>query len=100
MVEELETEANEKQISQNVLIKQILEKYLQWDRFSNKIGMIPVPKDLLIKLGQDMADKDITKIVDAIVPVISESVLFMKGNYDLKRCIEALEDYMKASGLK
>ena len=100
MVEELETEANEKQISQNVLIKQIVEKYLQWDRFSNKIGMIPVPKDLLIKLGQDMEDKDIIKIVDAIVPVISEAVLFMKGNYDLKRCIEALEDYMKASGMK
>ena len=100
MVEELETEANEKQISQNVLIKQIVEKYLQWDRFSNKIGMIPVPKDLLNTLGQDMDDKDINKIVDAIVPVISEAVLFMKGNYDLKRCIEALEDYMKASGMK
>ncbi|MEE8181566.1 MAG: hypothetical protein V3T67_06985, partial [Nitrosopumilaceae archaeon] len=58
MVDELETEANEKQISQNVLVKQILEKYLQWDRFSAKIGMIPVPKDLLNTLGQDMVDKD------------------------------------------
>jgi hypothetical protein len=100
MVEELETEADEKQISQNVLVKQIVEKYLQWDRFASKIGMIPVPKNLLMTLGDDMKDMDINKIVDAIVPVISESVLFMKGNYDLKRCIEALEDYMKASGMK
>jgi hypothetical protein len=100
MVEELETEADEKQISQNVLVKQIIEKYLQWDRFASKIGMIPVPKSLLMTLGEDMQGKDITKIVDAIVPVISESVLFMKGDYDLKRAIESLEDYMKASGMK
>jgi len=100
MVEELETEANEKQISQNVLVKQIIEKYLQWDRFASKIGMIPVPKDLLMTLGKDMQGKDITKIVDAIIPVISEAVLFMKGDYDLKRAIESLEDYMKASGMK
>jgi hypothetical protein len=100
MVEELETEANEKQISQNVLVKQIIEKYLKWDRFASKIGMIPVPKNLLMTLGEDMQEKDISKIVDAIVPVISESVLFMKGDYDLKRAIESLEDYMKASGMK
>src|SRR5574340_226693 len=25
--------------------------------------------------------------------------MFMKGNYDLKRAIEALEDYMRASGM-
>ena len=100
MVEELETEADEKQISQNVLVKQILEKYLHWDRFASKIGMIPVPKSLLMTLGEDMQAKDISKIVDAIVPVISESVLFMKGDYDLKRAIESLEDYMKASGMK
>jgi hypothetical protein len=100
MVEELETEADEKQISQNVLVKQIIEKYLQWDRFASKIGMIPVPKSLLMTLGEDMQGKDITKIVDAVVPVISESVLFMKGDYDLKRAIESLEDYMKASGMK
>ena len=41
LVSELETEATQKSISQNVLVKQILEKYVQWDRFSNKIGMIP-----------------------------------------------------------
>jgi len=100
MVEDLETEADEKQISQNVLVKQIVEKYLQWDRFASKIGMILVPKSLLMTLGEDMQEKDINKIVDAIVPVISESVLFMKGDYDLKRAIESLEDYMKASGMK
>ncbi len=25
--------------------------------------------------------------------------MFIKGGYDLKRCVEALEDYMRASGM-
>ncbi|MFB5645725.1 MAG: hypothetical protein ACE5R3_03890, partial [Nitrosopumilaceae archaeon] len=32
--------------------------------------------------------------------VIKDAVLFMKGSFDLKRCIETLEDYMRASGMK
>ena len=46
LVEELETEANQKEISQNVLVKQILEKYTQWDKFADVMGMIPIPKDI------------------------------------------------------
>ena len=48
VVEELETEAMNKNISQNVLVKQILEKYVNWDRFGDKIGMIPVPKGIFV----------------------------------------------------
>ena len=100
VVEELESEAMEKNISQNVLVKQILERYIQWDRFGEKIGIIPVPKKILDVLGKDMQGKDIDGIVNALLPTIKDSVMFMKGNFDLKRCIETLEDYMKASGMK
>ena len=100
LVEELETEAMQKNISQNVLVKQILEKYVDWYRFSEKIGMIPVPKGILQTLGEDMDGKEIDEIINVIFPMIKETVMFMKGGYDLKRCIETLENYMKASGMK
>ena len=99
LVNELETEASQKSISQNVLVKQILEKYVEWDRFSNKIGMIPVPKEVLIALGNELDGKDIDEIINMIFPVIKDTVLFIKGGYDIKRCIETLEDYMRASGM-
>jgi len=54
IVEELETEAMQKNISQNVLVKQILEKFVGWDRFADKIGMIPIPKKILDTLGTEM----------------------------------------------
>ena len=100
IVEELETEATQKSISQNVLIKQILEKYIRWDRFADKIGIIPIPKSILEELGKEMSGADINRIITTVVPLIKESVLFMKSGYDLKRAIETLEDYMRASGMK
>jgi len=100
IVEELETEAMNKNISQNVLVKQILEKYVSWDRFGDKLGMIPIPKGILNSLGMEMSGQDINEIIKVVLPLIKDTVLFMKGKYDLKRCIETLEDYMKASGMK
>ena len=100
IVEELESEAMEKNISQNVLVKQILERHVQWDRFGDKIGIVPVPKKILDVLGKDMQGEDIEGIIAALIPTIKDSVMFMKGKYDLKRCIETFEDYMKASGMK
>ncbi|MEX1148825.1 MAG: hypothetical protein WEB01_02340 [Nitrosopumilus sp.] len=100
LVEEIETEAMNNNISHNVMAKQILEKYIQWDRFADKIGMIPVPKKILDTLGIEMSSAEINEIVNMIKPVIKDAVLFIKGKYDLKRCIETLEDYMRASGMK
>jgi len=100
IVEELETEAMNKNISQNVLVKQILEKYVNWDRFSDKMGMIPIPKKILESLGTEMDGKNINEIIGIVLPLIKDSVLFMKGKYDLKQCIETLEEYIRASGMK
>ncbi|MCE9652923.1 MAG: hypothetical protein K8Q89_07720 [Nitrosarchaeum sp.] len=100
IIQEIETEAMQRGISQNVLVRQILEKFVQWDRFGDKIGMIPVPKGILKSLGVNLEGSDINMIVEILKPVIKDNVLFMKGKYDLKRCIETLEDYMRASGMK
>lgn len=99
LVAELDTESTRKSISQNVLVKQILEKYVQWDRFSSKIGMIPVPKGILESLGDELDGRDIDGIITLMFPMIKDTVLFIKGGYDLKRCIETLEDYMRSSGM-
>ena len=99
LINELETEASQKNTSQNVLVKQILERYVEWDRFSSKIGMIPVPKSILKSLGDELDGQDIDEIITLIFPMIKDTVLFIKGGYDLKRCVETLEDYMKASGM-
>lgn len=82
------------------MVKQILEKFVSWDRYADNIGIMPVPKKILETLGQDMQREEIDRIIEVLKPVIKDNVLFMKEKYDLKRCIETLEDYMRASGMK
>ncbi|MFB5608272.1 MAG: hypothetical protein ACE5RG_09265, partial [Candidatus Nitrosomaritimum yanchengensis] len=93
LINELDSEAKQKKISQNVLVKQILERYIRWDRFSDKIGMVPVPKEILESLGEDLDGKDIDEIINVVFPMIKNNVMYIKGGYDLERCIETLEDY-------
>ena len=99
LLDDLETEAREKNISQNVLVKQILMKYLGWDRYSQRIGMVPVPQTILRNLAGDLTHQEILKIIDLLFTTIKDSVMLMKGGYDLKRTIETLEDYMRNSGM-
>jgi hypothetical protein len=99
IIEELETEAQQREISQNVLVKQILEKYVGWERFAKNIGMTPVPKEILMVLGEKMDGDVMTEIIQKMTPMIKDWVMFMKGSYDLKRVIESLEEYMRASGM-
>ena len=100
LINELDGEAKQRKISQNVLVKQILERYIQWDRYSEKIGMVPVPKEIVETLGSDLDGRDIDEIINVVFPMIKNNVMFIKGGYDLERCIETLEDYMRASGMK
>ena len=50
VVEELQRDANEGEISLNVLVNQVLKRYVEWDRYENKLGMIPIPKLMLTTL--------------------------------------------------
>ena len=82
LVEELENEAMNHNVSHNVMARQILERYIEWDRFASKIGMIPVPKKILDTLGIEMSAEEINQIINVIKPVIKDTVLFIKGKYD------------------
>jgi hypothetical protein len=100
LLENLETEARQKNISHNVLVKQILQKYVSWERFAEKIGMVPVPQKILQNLGGRLSHQENLENIYALFITIKDSVMFMKGGYDLKRTIETLEDYMRNSGME
>src|SRR5829696_2267892 len=50
VLDELQHEADQKEISLNVSVNQILKRYCQWDRYESRIGMMPVPKIMLSSL--------------------------------------------------
>ena len=54
IIEELQTEAEYRETSLNVLINQILRRYSNWERYENKMGMLPVPKIMLSSMMDEV----------------------------------------------
>jgi hypothetical protein len=116
-LDELQREADQNQISLNVLVNQALKRYSDWDRYETRIGMMPVPKAMLTSLidkAVDVAkkngikDEDIGHWRDQIIKQAAESafsimkdaVLFMKKQYNFWTILTVLQEYMKISGIK
>jgi hypothetical protein len=114
VIDELQREADQREVSLNVLVNQALKRYADWDRYESKIGIMPVPKVMLsslidkaITIAKNTGIKDIEPYRDEIVKsaaeiafgIMKDSVLFMKKQYNLWVVLSVLEEYMKVSGI-
>lgn len=114
VVEELQRDANEGEISLNVLVNQVLKRYVEWDRYENKLGMMPIPKLMLgtlideaMLLAADAKIVDLesyrAKIVNnaaqTALRVMKDSVLFMRKEYSFWTVLDVLRQYMKVAGI-
>jgi hypothetical protein len=114
VVEELQRDADQGEISLNVLVNQVLRRYVEWDRYENKLGMMPIPKLMLATLIDETmqlaADAKITdlesyraKIVNnaaqTALNVMKDSVLFMRKEYSFWTVLDVLRMYMKVAGI-
>jgi hypothetical protein len=114
-IDELQKEADQKEISLNVLVNQVLKRYSDWDRYENRIGMMPVPKVMLSSLIEKAItlaknngleniepyrEEIIKQAADIAFNLMKDSVLFMKKQYNLWVVLSVLEEYMKVSGIK
>ena len=115
ILDELQHEADQREISLNVSVNQILKRYCQWDRYESRIGMMPVPKIMLsycidkaISIARNNGIQNIESYRDEIIKqaagiafsLMKDSILFMKKNYNLWVVLSVLEEYMKVSGIK
>ena len=95
----LESDAAHRGISVNSMLNSILRRYARFDRHVQKLGMITVPKETIPALFSDDDEGRIHTLVDGVFPIFRQAVVFIKGGYDLKRCIETLEEYMQTTGM-
>ena len=114
IVNSLQEEADRREVSLNVLTNQIFRRYVEWDKYETKIGMMPVPKVLLatliekaISIAKENGLRDIDPYRDAIVKeaarmamnMMKDSVLLMKREYNIWTVLGVLQEYMKVSGI-
>lgn len=114
VVEELQKDADQGEISLNVLVNQILKRYIEWDRYEKKLNLLPIPKQILIKMidetiqvAEEAKIQDLegyrSKIAknaaEVALNIMKDSVLFMKKDYNLWTVLDVLRQYMKVAGI-
>jgi hypothetical protein len=117
VIDEMQREADQSEISLNVLVNQTLKKYTEWGRYENKIGMMPVPKlmlssliDRAIEIAKETGilndtniepyrDQVIKEAANTAYDLMKDAVLFMKKDCNLWTVLSVLQEYMKVSGI-
>ncbi len=74
----LEKEAEEKNISLNSLINNVLGRYVALDRHAKDIELISLTKRAVRKIFSQMDDKTIKEIADEVGGVVHRELVFLK----------------------
>lgn len=97
ILEQIEQEAKQNNVSENVLVRQILTNYVDWFRLSKGTGMIPITKESLQKLGEHLDITSITYIVEDISSLIKNFGIIRYGKYDSSTILDSLSMYIQMS---
>ena len=85
IITKLRSEADNREISLNVLVNQILKRFIEWDLFEPKVGLIPMARAIVIKLFENMSEDAIADMArDVGVNTVREISLFMEHKTDLE----------------
>lgn len=99
VLEKLRKESEKQGLSLNVLVNQILKRYMEWDVFESKVGMIPVAKPVLDSLFKKLSEKEVTDIAKKVGgEIVKDIATFMKGSMNLESFVSWFETRMNMSG--
>jgi hypothetical protein len=94
----LRTESERHQISLNTLINQLLKRFVEWDMYESKVGMIPIAKPIVVELFNKMSKEEISKMaLDIGKNAVHDISLFMKNKMDLDSFLSWFETRMNSS---
>jgi hypothetical protein len=69
-LDKLETEAHNKDTSLNMLVNQVLQRYVEWNTFEQKTGIVPVSAPVLIELLERISEEQIVNIAKTVGKIL------------------------------
>lgn len=101
VLNKLRTESEHRETSLNTFVNQIFKRYVEWDMFESKVGMVPIAKPIIVELFGKMTKEEIVDMANRIGKnVVRDIALFMKGDIDLNSFLSWFEARMKASSIE
>ncbi len=94
----LRSESERNQVTLNSLVNQLLKRYVEWDMYEPKVGLIPIAKPIVVELFSKMSKEDISNMAKKIgKDVVHDIALFMKNKMDLDSFLSWFETRMTSS---
>jgi hypothetical protein len=83
IIRSLQNESQLQDISLNTLINKILKRYVEWDSYEPKVGMIPMAKPVITTLFNMMSEDEILDLVSNFGKnVVQDIAYFMKMKFN------------------
>jgi hypothetical protein len=100
ILDELRRESDQKLVSPNTLINQVLKQYVKWHAYAPKAGIFYMSRTLLSSILDELSNEHIVKISERDVKDNFNDFFFMFQNeYNIENVLELLDYYARASGL-
>jgi len=99
VLEELRKEANQKRVSLNTLASQIFKTHTEFSGAATKAGMIPFPKNLIIRLRNRLSEEEVQQLSQEIAKnEMKDTLLSIKHQYSAEAFIDLIDSWIRACG--
>lgn len=99
VLDEVVREANNRDTSPNLLVNQILRRFVEFDRYQHRLGTIPFPKEMLREIIDAGDDQYLKNLAARAFKFLLESVILTQQNQDLGAMLALLKEYVKVGGI-
>ena len=84
LIDRLQNEAKNHQISTNTLATQALRRFLEWDIFQPRIGLISLVKPVFIKIFENLKEKEVIEMASTLAKdEVRGIATYMKGEINV-----------------
>jgi hypothetical protein len=98
ILNKLRHEAQQKEVSVNTLVSQIIKQHADWHSNAAKAGFIPERKVFLMKLLDRLPEQDITSLAEYVAKSSNKDlVLLLKSKYNIESALEFIESWIRIS---
>jgi hypothetical protein len=100
MLSRLSKEADEKVISVNMLVSQIIKRHIDWHSMAPKAGFVPVMKDLITHLLDNLSDEQVSRTAEQIARTTNmDFLMLLKNKISIDSALDFIESWLTASDI-
>lgn len=99
LLDKLRQESEQKQVSTNTLASQIFRQHINWHANAAKAGMIPTPRNFIIKLIDQIDEFTVVQLAEYVVKnEIKDIILLLRQEYDPSTFLDVIKSWFEVSG--